>query len=357
LMRSGGGLAGNMAARVTGSISGVARNVRSQLDEYGKRVLQKGEEAGLVFTPGQKQGSESLQQLEASLRSSPAFSGIDEARIAGNQTRLNELVAENMGRPGQRITPELRADVADEVGEVFDNLGKNVESVNIADEAMSAVLDDLSEAGEGVYNRLIKRYPSLNTGNMTGKDWSSARNWLAKQSRNTANIQSGASDDITQIINAMDDGLAQSAPEIAEQLGRARQQWKGLLLAEGGLRGATAEAAGDVSPAALAQTLRKLDKGGYSRGRTDSPLYDAIRAQNFTADVVGNSGTATREYLMNRGVKQALIDKAMYGPLQTYMQGGPLSGLMAGGIMPPQALDQILSQTGYSTGKASGLLD
>ena len=88
---------------------------------------------------------------------------------------------------------------------------------------------------------------------------------------------------------------------------------------------------GNVNPRSLDTALRRLDKGGYLRGRNNSDYYDAVRSANMFSDVVGDSGTSTRSWaaMLASNPQMALQALALRPVAKQYLKSGGSPAAMA----------------------------
>ena len=87
---------------------------------------------------------------------------------------------------------------------------------------------------------------------------------------------------------------AGSPPELSAALTDARGNYRNLMSLTS-RNNVVNPSSGNVSAKALASALSSKDKGGFVFGKNDSDFYNAARFSQAFPDVVGNSGTATRE--------------------------------------------------------------
>ena len=87
----------------------------------------------------------------------------------------------------------------------------------------------------------------------------------------------------------MDDSLeaANEAtnPMLVDNIRKARQKWKSLLVIEDSLRGAEQSAKGDLTAATAYNVLKKYDKGGIFRGRARDPFNTIVDAMAAAGDL------------------------------------------------------------------------
>jgi hypothetical protein len=323
---------GGIANRVVTTIGRAGTSARNVVS---REAIRKGQEAGLEFSPGQLSQSRPQQIMEERLRRTPAYAGIDAERMAANQVRLNELAAETLGQSGEAISPQMLGDTAKQVGKVFDSIAEQSEDIILDGARLNDLAANLSEPAEALMNRMRMKHPAMfdnadTGGQISGKDFNNARNWLAKQLRLKANTQSGAADELGEVMGILDDGLEAANPQLAQEIAAARKQWKALLIVQDSLRGAQASATGNVQPLGAYQALRKYDKRGFERGGTvDDPFQDAVRAMAATSDITPQTGVNPGTF--GGGILDTLLRRPV---AENYMRGGQASGLLMGLTQP-----------------------
>jgi hypothetical protein len=330
--------AGRMASRVYQSIRSTGSSVKSQLAPEAERLAQRAEELGMKLLPGQKTGSLPLQQLEATAKSTPFTSGLFEPYMQANQATINRLAAESIGESGEEITGDMLANAADRIGKIYDDFGRNIAEVPVDEGQLLAFMDGASVDAERYLNNYFKRFPALDDGLITGEQAGRLRQIVQKDIRNAWRNNPGVAEDLQDFQVIITDSIENSSPGAKEALRGAGSQWRNLKALESG----KVVTKGNVNARSLDTQLRKLDKGGYLRGRSKSDYYDAIRAASQFGDVVGDSGTATRSWMgmLAQDPQAALVGGLTLRPAtEAYMRTGghpAISGLL-GSIPGPGA--------------------
>lgn len=350
---AGGIAAGSMLNRVVTSIGRAGSTARNTVM---RDTLQKGERAGLEFTPGQLSQERPALLMEERLRRTPGYAGIDAERIAANQRRLNELSADTLGLQGEAISPTMLGKTADDVGKVFDDIANQSEDIILDTAQLSELTENLSEPAEALMNRMRSKHPGVfdtadTSGAVSGTDFNNGRNWLAKQLRKDANVQSGAADELSEMMGILDDGLEAANPQLAEEIAAARKKWKAFLVVQDSLRGAKASATGDISAPGAYQALRKYDKRGFERGGVEGDdFYDAVRAMAATQDVSPLTGVNPGTF--GGGWIENLVRRPV---AENYMRGNRGAALLMGLMDEPnKAMTPAYRRAGI--GAARGLM-
>ncbi len=327
--------AGDWAAQGVGRIMRTLTAKRQALDPGLRSKLEAGEAAGLEFTPGQKEGPLSAtRMMERQLMKNPRYAQLDLDRYLSNQAALNNAAAEALGEtPTGLVTGEMRGQVVDKVGDAFDAVAKYSEPVELLGRDWLDEVSNLTDSGHQLHERFIRKFPGLFEGQpINGKQFVDARNWLAKQTRATSNIQSGAAEELQPFLRIMDDSLEaanfEKQPALVNRIRDARQKWKAELVIEDSQRGAQAAAGGNVPALSAYSSLRKYDKGGVFRGRSRdkfSTIVDSMAAVGDTAPPVMPSTD------VGGGPLRALTDALWSGPAaERYMRGENIGRAMLG---------------------------
>ena len=307
------------------------------------RLAERSQELGMNVSPGNLQESLPLKQMEASIKANPAFSDIPEPMIQANQTKLNQLALESIGEAGEEVTGDKLAQAADRIGAVYDGIGQNVDAVPLRD--LDALQLNASVDADRYFENYLKRFPSLEARSLSGQDYVKLRNIVNKDIRSAWRNNPGVAEDLQDFQRLLDEGLERAAPEQLPQLREAGEQWRNLKALEGG----KTVTKGNVNPRSLDTQLRRLDKGGYLRGRNKSDYYDAVRISNQFSDVVGDSGTATRSYIGNLMQNPSIAASAVLARpfVRKYYQSG-------GNPLYAAALGVTPSPTAKAAGAAAG---
>ena len=353
-MSAGGGAAGmavnQIIRRGTNMVSSMmgrgARPASAASGETG-RLVERADDLGMTISPGAAQDSMPLQQLEASIRSNPALSGVVEPMIQRNQEVVNRLAMEAIGESGEVFTPTTLGRASRRIGDVYKRAASEVDNVNLRG-IDQRIAPDIGEAAKRQISSYMDDYPGLSTGVMDGKDFLRLRENVNRQIRSGFKTNPGLAEDLIIFQKEMDRRFAQVAsPEYVAELQEAGRQWLQLKALESG----KVITGGNVNPRSLDTALRRLDRGGYMRGWNDSDYYDSVRIANWFSDVVGDSGTATRSYLRDIATNPLGVGgyAAMRPVVRRYFESGG-SPAMAGlvGVVPG---NRAATQVGAGAGR------
>ncbi len=327
--------AGDYLAGALGRMGRTLFGKRTQLvNEHDAAVIARGEAEGLKFTPGQKTGDPGRRMLEKQLAKNPRTAGLDLDRFLDNQAALNDSAARTLGlEPTGRLTATMRGQAAKSVGDAFDAVAEESSPVTILGEPFIKEAENLTAEGGALLERMLKKFPKAFEGEaISGQQFNQLRNWLAEQTRRGPNIKSGASDEMQPFLRILDDSLEsanlETNPVLVDEIRRARQKWKSLLVIEQAQRGAEGAASGNISAPGAYQALRKYDKGGIFRGRYRDSFSNIVDAMAATGDTMpppqpSQGGT--------RGITQALMDQLYTGPAaEAYMKGSRIGEILLG---------------------------
>ncbi|MGI9309104.1 MAG: hypothetical protein ACR2P6_07570 [Gammaproteobacteria bacterium] len=336
----------NALGRISRTLNYKARAVNP--DYAGK--LQRGVDEGLQFTPGQMTDDPATRIMEKQLMKNPRFAQLDMDRFLSNQAALNDTAARMLDEvPTGRISPDMRGRAVDSVKAAFDDIAENSEPVTLLGQDWLDEFGQLTDAGHNLHERFIKKFPGLFEGQpINGKQFVDARNWLANQSRKTANWQSGAAEEMQPFLRIMDDSLESANeaanPMMVENIRRGRMKWKSLMVIEDSLKGAEQAAKGNLTAGTAYNVLKRYDKGGIFRGRSRDPF-------NTIIDAMAASGDAPPSVMPSldagTGPIQALKSALWSGPAaERYMRGENLGRVMLGQLEEAGQLTRGMQQLG-----------
>ena len=309
-------------------MAGSAKAVKAPILGERGRLASRADDIGYTILPGQRHDSMPLKQLEASIKSSPFSSSLVEEGIDKNQKILNRLATKSIGDAGDEIAPHTLGDAAKRIGKVYDDVARSTERVVFDEDTLIRFYDDVAYDNIDQVNHYIKRFPGLDDGQMSGKDAADLRQVLQKAIRGATMTKPSAVDDLVDLQKIIMRSIEDANPGSKDMLRQAGTQWRNLKALERG----KSVTKGNVNPRSLDTALRKADKGGYLRGRDTSDYYDAVRMSQMFGDVVGDSGTATRQHIaaLMQDPTIAMTGVAMRPVIRKYLQsgGGAAAGLL-----------------------------
>ena len=269
-------------------------------------MAYRADAADFPLSPGDRFDSPTLKRIDAAIESTPIIGNPMHAMHRKRQQMMNDAAAQSIGlRPGTPLIDETIGNTADNLSATFDNLDQ-ISDLDVDEQ----FVQDLVRVGNEAKSRLFTD-PDINTtinkvfdkvddsGMLSAPDYQDMSSELKKVIRaawrgespdaNFADSMGGIVDALDRLaVNGMD-------PKALSELRRARSRWKALSQLE---KSRALRESGDVSGPLLANYLRRTDKGGYLRGKNDSPLYETARLlKAFPGQP--DSGTASRQ-LMNQ---------------------------------------------------------
>ena len=198
-------------------ISSMAKAVGGNVPPIGGeagRLAARSDEIGMQVLPGQRMDSLPRKQLEASMKSNPAMSGVFEEGMKQNQTVINKLAAESIGEASDEISPAMLGTAADRIGAVYDNVAKSVDEVPIA--GLQDFYNNLSFDSIARIENYAKRFPGLQTGKLTGEELSKLRQITQKDIRgawqNLPSVAEDLQDFQLMLMKGLEDCLLYTSP-------------------------------------------------------------------------------------------------------------------------------------------------
>lgn len=291
--------------RVTGggpNFGTVGEDASAGLTDAQRQVMQRFQAMGGRMTPGQATGSRSLQQLEAKLESQPMTSGPFNARKANNAQVVNRAAARAIGETGNSVDSAVLDRAAQRIGSVFDDAGDGAARTIDPGEFLQTyqtIQNDVRGLVRGFDKEPLVQdlVDHAANGTATGEQLQSLTSKLGKAAYKNMTTPSGDRDlgmALYQVKDYVDDLLQQGMSDARRRtFQQARTQYRNLML----LTSRTSvvnPSTGNVAGRSLANVLQLKDKAGFTYGRNTTDMYDAARAAQAFAPIVGDSGTATR---------------------------------------------------------------
>ena len=288
-----GAAAGNLTGRAVNRARGVLNSIGG--GDEASRLLKRMQDLGFELSPGQITQNRGTRLLEAGLKSQPLTGGAFGRMLQRNQRTLNGLAARSIGQNADNVGVVVRDKAADALGEVFDEVGRSIDAVEIPD----AMIADL--AGQGLPGRFLR-----NTGLrgdatqfITGEQAMTLRSQLGKASRSAWRNGDAVSGEVLDDLVLELDARMAVPDELAEQWKIAREQWRNLIALE---QGAALSAEGNVNAASLLRNQRRVfgERPSSQLMPETQDLLDATRgaASQAYGDIVPDSGTSTRQAVM-----------------------------------------------------------
>lgn len=354
--------AGDWAAESLGRVARTLTRKRAALDPNYAAKLQRGMDEGLEFTPGQLADDPATRMMEKQLMKNPRYAQLDLDRFLSNQATLNSAAARSIGAPATgRVTPQMRGEAVKQVSQAFDAIADNSAPIEILGRDYLAAVDEMTDVGQALNERFIRRFPSLFEGQpISGKQFVDARNWLAKQIRQKTNWQSGAAEEMQPILRVLDDSLEAANetvnPILVDNIAQARRQWKSLLVIEDSLRSAEQAASGNLTAATAYNVLKKYDKGGIFRGRQRDPFSTIVDAMAAAGDAPPAIMPSTD--MGSGGILRTMMDTMYTTPaVERYMRGENIGRVMLGQLDEAGQITRTMQGAGIGIPRGIMALD
>jgi len=301
--------------------------------ERGRLVGRAGD-LGMNLTYGDRTGNAAIRQMEAGLKSNPLLSApFNEARDA-NTAVLNQRFAKalGLGDDVKELPPAMFGKINNTLGESFKSFGKKINKVNIPSELSDRV-------------QLIKKTdPFLEFSDdlteLTGGEVMSLRSGLNKTlSKAWTDGDENKGKYIAKVINDID-GIIDAVIKPGDRalFRDTQKKWRLFTAIQ---RGKAVSDLGNVNPTSMDTALNKSYKHDYRFDKVQDPVlrdaFDANRVAHMGRDIVGDSGTATRQHWLSQlsNPVDFALTLASKPFVSSYVNNG--GALSAGLLMPPEA--------------------
>lgn len=298
---AGAGVAGQFAGRALGR---ALRPVASKLGPQEQALASAASHEGIPLTAGQATGSRPLQITESVMENLPLTSGSQLAGREAQQRAFTAAALRRAGIAGDAATPELLASQKAALGGTMEGIAKgNVLDFNrgLVDK-LAQITGEAGKRGEqaaapinSVVDNILKEVGA--GGKMAGETYQ----WWRQMLRPLASGGGSDSHYFGQIRKALDEAFnAQMEAAGSEAWKGANRQYANLktIMSAAGGPGVPA-ATNQLAPSQLSAALRQsVGKEGVALGRGD--LNELARVgTTFVKDQVPNSGTAQRQLIQS----------------------------------------------------------
>lgn len=329
LLGGAGGVAGQVAGTAIGR---VLRPVASKLSPQAGALATAAQARGIPLDAADMTGSRPLTTIRDVLAQMPLTADRQAAIQAAKQEAFNKAVGSTFGAPENALTPQVLSQAKNTIGQQFTDLSaRNAANIdNAVLSKLSALVDDANKFQTGDVSRIVGNYADEilskvdASGKIPGEAYRALDSQIGRTMRGTTN------GDIRHSLGRLRDVLREamdSSINAADQAAwkDARRQYANLMTVA---PLAAKSETGDVSgKTLLAAALRGNKSGMFSGGGDLGELGRIGRA--FIAEQTPNSGTAQRLF----------YQRFLENPLNAVWQQG------VGGIgLPVQAA--INSQAG-----------
>jgi hypothetical protein len=329
-------VAGAVAGGVGPALAGRAVTPLAASPQRQRLVDILADEGVTSLTAGQRTGNKSLQYAESFLGDGP-LAGQSASRV--QQEGQRQFTQAAMRRAGQGLddaAPEALAANNQRLGQEFRDL--SARNTMAPDNQFITDVTDAVRQYRNVPNsqqaQIVQGYiddivPHVNAGTMSGVEYQKMRSRLSRQANNNRQTDPDLSEALRGIRNALDNAMGRSiSPADREAWQTARREYGAQKTIEkAASKAGEAMTEGQVSPAALRNTVSANNRGAYARGEGD--FSELSRAGAGVMQPLPNSGTAQRNALTNMlmlPVSATAGRAIMSRPVQAYLGNQMLAG-------------------------------
>lgn len=336
-----GGAGGALGQGVSNLIGRAITPVKSALTGEQTRLAQSALKEGIPLDAAQMTGSKPLQTVKSVLGNMPLTAGSEAERRSAQQTAFNQAVLKKAGETASEASPEVIDQMFSRLGGNFTDIYKRnvvkvddalLDSLGKVEKQYGMVLDPNQKA---IISRNIDAI--LGEGNaMAGETYQATRSLMGRLEKSQdPNLVQAAKG----IKSALDKAAERSLNSQDLQLLKETQRQYGNAKTISNAMKVAAGTSGDI-PGPSLRTAMKAGGDNFTRGRGD--LNDLARiGETFMKDAGANaSGTA----------KHALMQNLMTGSLGGIGgyagSGGDLqtAGIAAGaGLLGPKAIQALIN--------------
>jgi hypothetical protein len=269
-----------------------------------RELLKTGDELGFSWLPGQQGGK---NMLIAGVKSHPILAGAFDSVLSANKAGFDASWLKAIGSDAKEFSRGALGEAMESTGSQMDMLAQDIGQVALPSD-LSAGIKSLAKI-EPDLDDALKAYSGVGAETpLTGKELMGIRSLMNKMNeqlyRQGNAIRAERVDDIMEQI----DDIIEAAvgPEKVARYGKLRTQWRnGKLLESPGVIGKDEV----LSPSSIHNKLVGQGRAGSTTYRrstsdlskiTDDATRDAYKwtkVSNAFGDNIGDSGTATRQYL------------------------------------------------------------
>ncbi len=299
---AGAGLGGQALGNALGR---AVRPVQSTLNQEEQRLAQVALREGIPLDAAAQTGSKPLQTMNAVFEHLPFTAGPQAAQGEARNAAFTAAALRRAGVNGNSATPPVLAGQRQALGQTFEDIaGRNVLDFNqgltgrlaaITDDAAQHLPPDASNRIAHSVDQILSQVGQ--NGQMAGTNYQGWRTPL----RDLAQGGDATARYYGQLKRALDEAFGAQVPgadaEAWRQASREYGNLKTIMQSMGGA--GNAATAGNIAPAQLANALsNSVGREGRALGRGD--LNDLVRVgTRFVRDQVPNSGTAQRQLIQS----------------------------------------------------------
>lgn len=258
------------------------------------------------LTAGQRTGNKSLQYAESFLGDGP-LAGRGASRIQDEGQRQFTEAAMRRAGGGADATPEVLAANHDRLTQNFRDLSAR-NALTPDDQFITDILAatrNYRRVPESQQSAMLRGYVDdiqnhILNGQMPGRFYQEMRSRLSKQANSLRDADPTLSEALRDMRNALDNAMERSIAGTADAglWGQTRREYGAQKVIEkAASKAGEAMTEGQISPAALRNTVSAENRGAYARGQGD--FSELARAGAGVMQPLPNSGTAQRNLLTN----------------------------------------------------------
>jgi hypothetical protein len=358
LANTGFGAAGGAIGQAVASR--LMRPVQTRISPEKAALAAKAEAAGIPLDAAQQTGSKALQSIDSALDSMPFTAGKQASRKATQQQSFNRAALRTIGVDAPKATPDVlesaRRGLSDEFNRIAGQTTVKLDNdflnaLSKVDGKQASMVPSLRSAKVG---SLVDDFLDLmGNGQIEGRAYQDMRSALSKQSKDAfGSGNSSLGQALKDIRGALDDAAGRSIPQAEKEAWQSvRQKWGNLKVLEKVVGRASAGAAeGDISPAALWSAVKQANPKQFVYG--SSELGDLARVGQSFLKQMPSSGTSERML-----AQQVLTGGALYGGGYGLTQDPEkAAGIAALGVLGPKFAQSIINSRAGSQYLTKGVL-
>jgi hypothetical protein len=260
-------------------------------------------------------------------------------------TALNRAAAEALGEKADDLGKPVLNRAATRIGNVYEKVATQVGTIPISpqvsnrfvqiDDMMKTVPEPSKVTGAIA---MVQEQLTNPTKEFTGEAYNAMRQRLGAISRQLWNGGNGLEAEVVdELIDTIDEALAQAAPKFAKELDEVRPQWQFLKALR---RGSAIDDLGNINPRAMNAAMESVYKGfdiGKMPSGSAGRFGQTLDAFNQVIRPFKSSGTAERMATMSVPVLAGLGVTGVMGPQAGLGTLGALAAALSGGGAGAQA--------------------
>lgn len=310
------------------------RPIVPAVDKEQAALVKAAAQSGIPLRASQTTGSKPLALTESVMENLPFTSGNQIAQKSAQKSAFNTAVLKKAGIISDKATPEVLATQKKSLGGVFEDIAeRNVIDFN------KGVTDKLADIGQEASRRLAKPEPITNTiddilsdvnksGFLDGKKYQGWRETLGRMARGNDSEAHYASQVKRTLDSAFSSQISGADAAAWKQASTQYGNLKNIMQAMGGA--GKDSITGNIPPSQLAAALtRQVGKEGKALGRGDLNELSNV-GRSFISENLPDSGTAQRTFYQN--LLTGNLAGAIPGAGIGYYEGGPEGALIGAGI-------------------------